>query len=142
VVAAEDFFVGTYATALEPSEVLVSVDIPLAAGNAVFFFDEVARRQGDYAMAGLAACALRQGGLLNGVRLAFFAVSDMPHLATGAMALAEGKPAASLDVEAICTALGDGFTPQEDLTTSADAKLHLMKVLTRRAFGAFAAGEA
>jgi len=141
-VAAENFFVGTYTTALEPREVLVSVDIPLADGNAIFFVDEVARRQGDYAMAGLAACATRAGGVLSNLRLAFFAVSDMPHLATGAMALAEGKPMQGLDVEAVCTALGDGFTPQEDLTTSAEAKLHLMKVLTRRAFAAFAAGEA
>lgn len=140
-VAAEDFFVGTYTTALEPNEILVSVDIPLAGDGALVFFDEVVRRQGDYAMAGLAACVVRRGGMLSDVRLAFFAVSDMPHLAADAMAEAAGKPAAGLDVEAVCAALGEGFTPQEDLTTSGAAKLHLMKVLTRRALAAFAAGE-
>ena len=140
-VAAEDFFIGTYATALEPHEVLVSVDIPLAGDGAVSFFDEVARRRGDYAMAGLAACARRANGVLSGVRFAFFAVSDMPHLATGAMAEAEGKTAAGLDPEAVCTALENGFEPQEDLTTSGAAKLHLMKVLTRRALAAFTGEE-
>lgn len=139
-VAAEDFFVGTYATALEPNEVLVSVDLPLAGDGAVTFFDEVVRRRGDYAMAGLAACAGRSGGTLSGVRLAFFAVSDMPHLAAGAMAAAEGKPL-DVDAETVCAALGADFTPQEDLTTSGAAKLHLMKVLTRRALAAFAGGE-
>lgn len=139
-VAAEDFFVGTYATALEPHEVLVSVGIPLAAEGAVFFFDELARRRGDYAIAGLAACARHQGGTLAGVRLAFFAVSDMPHLAVGAMAAADGMPV-NADPDAVCAALGTDFTPQEDLTTSSAAKLHLMKVLTRRALTAFATGE-
>lgn len=141
-VAAEDFFIGTYTTALQPNEILVSVDIPLPAEGAVVFFDEVARRRGDYAMAGLAACALRRSGALSGVRLAFFAVSDMPHLATAAMALAEGRPADGLDVEAVCAALGEDLTPQADLTTSGEAKLHLMKVLTRRAFADFATGQA
>lgn len=138
---AEAFFVGTYATAMEPNEVLVSVDIPLAPEGRVVFFDELARRRGDYAMAGLAASTLRRGGTLSDLRLAFFAVSDMPHLATAAMAVAEGQPADDLDVEAVCTALATNFTPQEDLTTSGAAKLHLMKVLTRRALTAFAAGE-
>jgi carbon-monoxide dehydrogenase medium subunit len=138
---AEDFFVGTYATAMEPNEVLVSVDIPLAPEGAVVFFDELARRRGDYAMAGLAASAVRRDGMLSDVRLAFLAVSDMPHLATAAMAVAEGKPADALDAETVCAALATDFTPQEDLTTSGAAKLHLMKVLTGRALAAFAAGE-
>ncbi|WP_193371168.1 FAD binding domain-containing protein [Pelagibius marinus] len=140
-VAAEDFFVGTYATALEPNEVLVSVDIPLAGDGAVTFFDEVVRRRGDYAMAGLAACAGWSGGILSNLRLAFFAVSDMPYLAKGVMAQAEGKAADSLDPETVCAALDTDFAPQEDLTTSGAAKLHLMKVLTRRALAAFAGAE-
>ncbi|HMA13574.1 MAG TPA: xanthine dehydrogenase family protein subunit M [Kiloniellaceae bacterium] len=139
-VAAEDFFVGTYTTALEPNEILVSVDLPVAADDAVFFFDEVVRRRGDYAMAGLAASAVRRSGILGELRLAFFAVSDRPYLAEAAMALAEGPAAESLDVEAVCAALGRDFVPQEDLVTSSAAKLHLMQVLTRRALAAFAAG--
>lgn len=139
-VAAEDFFLGTYTTALEPNEVLVSVDLPLAPEGTVVFFDELARRRGDYAMAGLAASAVRRGGRLNDLRLAFFAVSDLPLLAAAAMAAAEGAALDALEGEAVCAALGNDVTPQEDLTTSSAAKLHLMKVLTRRALAAFAAG--
>ena len=139
-VAAEDFFAGTYTTALEPNEILVSVDLPVAAHDTVFFFDEVVRRRGDYAMAGLAASALRRSGVLSGLRLAFFAVSDRPHLAGPAMARAEGQAIDRLDAEAVCAALGTDFTPQEDLVTSCAAKLQLMQVLTRRALAAFATG--
>jgi carbon-monoxide dehydrogenase medium subunit len=140
-VAAEDFFIGTYTTALEPNEILVSVDIPLGGPEKRVYFDELARRQGDYAMAGLAACADNRNGTLAEVRLVFFAVSDIPLAATAAMALVEGKAPDAVDVEAVCDALEESGVPQEDLTTSGPTKLHLMKVLTRRALAAFAGKE-
>jgi carbon-monoxide dehydrogenase medium subunit len=141
-IAARDFFVGTYTTALEPNEVLVSVDIPLAGPGSLAYFDELVRRRGDYAMAGLAARADRRDGMLADVQLVFFAVSDSPVVAPSAMALVEGRAAGTVDLDAVCEALGRDVTPLADLTTSSTAKLHLMKVLTRRALAAFAAGEA
>jgi carbon-monoxide dehydrogenase medium subunit len=141
-IAARDFFVGTYTTALEPNEVLVSVDIPLAGLGSLAYFDELVRRRGDYAMAGLAARAERRQGTLADVQLVFFAVSDSPVVAPSAMALVEGRAAGTVDLDAVCEALGRDVTPLADLTTSSTAKLHLMKVLTRRALTAFAAGEA
>jgi carbon-monoxide dehydrogenase medium subunit len=141
-VAARDFFISTYTTALEPNEVLVSVDIPVAGPGSLVYFDELVRRRGDYAMAGLAACADRRDGRLVDVQLVFLAVSDTPLLAASAMALAEGRAAGAVDVDAVCDALGRDVTPLADLTTSSAAKLHLMTVLTRRALAAFAAGEA
>ena len=140
-VAARDFFVSTYMTALEPNEILVSVDIPVAGAGSRAFFDEIVRRRGDYALSGLAACAERRDGRLGGVQLVFFAVSDTPVVATSAMALVEGRVAGALDEDAVCHALERDVTPLADLTTSSGAKLHLMKVLTRRALAAFAAEE-
>lgn len=140
-VAARDFFISTYTTALAANEVLVSVDIPLARPGSLVYFDELARRRGDYAMAGLAACAERRDDRLADVQLVFFAVSDTPLVASSAMALAEGR-AGAIDVDAVCAALGRDAAPRADLTTSGAAKLHLMKVLTRRALAAFATGEA
>lgn len=141
-VAAHDFFVSTYTTVLEPNEVLVSVDIPVAGTGSLVFFDEVVRRRGDYALAGLAACADRREGRLADVQLVYFAVSDTPLVASSAMALAEGRAVGAVDADAVCDALARDVTPLADLTTSSAAKLHLMKVLTRRALAAFAAGEA
>ncbi|WP_282611347.1 xanthine dehydrogenase family protein subunit M [Pelagibius sp. Alg239-R121] len=141
-VAANDFFLGTYTTALEPTEVLLSVDVPLSGPDSRYFFDEVARRQGDYAMAGLAARAEVRGGVLVDARLVFFAVSDMPLMVSATAALLEGQAPGSVDAEAICEALIQNVTPQQDLTTSSVTKEHLMKVLTRRAIAAFAREEA
>ncbi|HEY6004880.1 MAG TPA: FAD binding domain-containing protein, partial [Anaeromyxobacter sp.] len=57
--AAEQFFLGPYTTALEPDELVVAVEIPLAPPGRRVAFHELARRIGDYAMAGGAALARR-----------------------------------------------------------------------------------
>ena len=54
-VAARDFFVGPLTTVLEPDELLESVSFPAAAPGEGFGFAEVARRHGDFALAGVAA---------------------------------------------------------------------------------------
>ncbi len=60
-VAAADFFAGTWTTSLEPDELLVAVRFPVAAPGTGFGFEEIARRSGDFALAG-AACAVQVGG--------------------------------------------------------------------------------
>ena len=61
-IAAEDFFTGIYETALSPQELLVAVELPVARKNSAHFFHEFARRHGDYAIVGLAAQAIVEGG--------------------------------------------------------------------------------
>ena len=137
-VAAKDFFEGTYATQLKENEVLVSVDLPISTTESKPFFEEMSRRQGDYAMAGLAAQANVAGGVISNSNLVFFAVSEVASPAPSASALLDGKMASEVDVEAVCAALANDITPFEDLTTSAEAKLHLMKVLTQKAIAEWA----
>jgi carbon-monoxide dehydrogenase medium subunit len=83
-VAAQEFFRGLYETALGADELLVRVDYPRAQAGRRYGFDEVARRRGDFAIAGLAAAARVEGGALRAARLAFFGVADRPVLVTGA----------------------------------------------------------
>jgi len=140
-VTAAEFFEGTYATCLAPDEVLVSVDLPSAGPHHRPFFDEIARRRGDYAMAGLAAAADVDGGVISGARLAFFGVAEMPVRATAAEALLDGRAITELDADAVCAAVTGEIRTFGDLTTSAEAKSHLMAVLTRRAIAAWAKEE-
>lgn len=124
-VAADDFFLGAYETALEPGELIVALDIPVARAGDRFGFHEVARRHGDYAMAGVAIA--RADGAAP--RIAFFAISDRPIRATAAEeALAEG---AGLD--AAITKLSD-LPAEADLNASEPMKRHLAGVVLRRAW--------
>ncbi len=84
LVPAEQFFRGLYETALGADELLVRVDYPRAQPGWRYGFEEVARRHGDFAIAGLAAAARVEGGVLREARLAFFGVADRPVLVRGA----------------------------------------------------------
>src|ERR1700726_2425329 len=73
-VAARGFFTGIYETVLSPQELLVGVEVPVARKSSAHFFNEFARRHGDYAIVGLAAQAIVEGDHFADLRLGFFAV--------------------------------------------------------------------
>ena len=124
-VAARNFFKGVYETALARDEILVAAEIPAQRGASMFL--ELARRQGDYAMAGLAGwAALRQGRIAE-ARLVFFG-TDIRAVEAKAAAAALGT---SLD--AAVAALDRDLTPVADLNASAAMKRHLAGALLRRA---------
>src|SRR5690625_411820 len=58
-VAAREFFTGAMTTGLGPDEVVRSVRLPLASRGEGFGFAEVARRHGDFALAGVAVRVAR-----------------------------------------------------------------------------------
>ena len=126
-VKADDFFKGLFETALTPRDVLTAIRVPAAAADTRVGFAEFARRHGDYAMAGLAACARGGGKVLADVRLAYFGVGSTPVRARNAeTALAGG------DVDAAVGALGKDLNPPDDVQASGAVKMHLAGVLLRR----------
>jgi len=134
-IAAVDFFKGIYETGLSPDELLISVELPVGREGSAHFFHEFVRRHGDYAIAGLAAQAIMDGGLFTNLRLAFFAVGDRPVLAGAAHGLI-GVPFTPAVLSDASAALGQELDPQEDQQASASMRRHLAKVLMRRCVAA------
>ena len=68
-VSADDFFVGTWETLAGPDELLVAARFPVWPDHSGFAIEEVARRHGDFALAGVAVAvsAGRAGIALFGV---------------------------------------------------------------------------
>jgi len=131
-ISAKDFFIDLYTTSLEPDEILVATEIPLAKSNQVFYFHELARRHGDYAVAGLAAVAEKQGDVLSNCIFTFFSVSSTPVTATTAQDLINGKPLnEQLIIQAVSAARAQ-IDAIADITNSAEAKTHLIGVLLER----------
>jgi carbon-monoxide dehydrogenase medium subunit len=126
-VGADDFFKGLFETALTPRDVLTAIRVPAATADTRVGFAEFARRHGDYAIVGLAACARAEGKRLGDPRLAYFGVGATAVRARGAeRALAEG------DVEAGVRALTQDLDPPSDVHASGAVKTHLAGVLLRR----------
>lgn len=132
-IAAAQFFTGLYATALAQHELIAAVELPLTRPGERSTILELARRSGDYAMAGVAARAQLGNGTLGGLRVVFFGVGDTPVLAARAMAAMEGKPATPDTIAAAQAALDADLSPPADLHGSPEMKRHLARVLLARA---------
>ena len=130
-VAAGDFFKGIYETELSPQELLVAIELPIARKNSAHFFQEFARRRGDYAITGLAAQAVVDGVKFADLRMAFFAIADRPVLAKAAKALV-GVSITPAVLSAALAAVGDEFEPNEDQQASASMRRHLARLLMAR----------
>jgi carbon-monoxide dehydrogenase medium subunit len=136
-IAAADFFIGLFETALAPNEILVAVEFPVPAQGAIAGFGELVRRHGDYAIVGLAAQGARAGSRWTSLRLGFFGASDRPVRADAASdALIAG------DIEKAQNALGQDLKPQADAENSPETKLHLAKVLLKRVWSEMNGGGA
>lgn len=131
-VAAADFFTGLYETALAPGQLLTHVEVPVADAGQRFAFEELARRKGDYAIAGIAAAANLEDGRLRDLRLACFGVSDLPVLAHAAAAACEGAAREPEIVARAQNALRADLQPRSDPTCSGATRMHLLGVLLAR----------
>jgi carbon-monoxide dehydrogenase medium subunit len=128
----DEFLVSSYATALEPEEMITEIRFPLAPDR--FAFLERSRKHNDFAVINVAAVGRRDaGGRWSGLRIALGGVSDRAVLAAGAGALLEGS---ALEDEAIADAAQaalEACDPPSDVRASAEYREHLIPVYVRRA---------
>ncbi len=131
-VAATDFFQDLYTTDLRPDELVVGADVPVAGRGDWFGFDELSRRHGDYAVAGLAVAVQFDGAAARTVRLGFLGLGATPLRAPRTEALLGGKVLDAAAIEIAAATLRAELDPVGDLTHGADTKRHLATVLMRR----------
>ena len=127
-IPAEEFWEGSYATALDPAELVVAVEFP--AHPAHFAFREVCRKHNDFAVVSAVATGDRDAdGTWRGVRLALGGVADTPVLAP---APPDGSPLTVEDVRAAADAALTVVDPPADVRASAEYRRHLVVVHVRR----------
>jgi carbon-monoxide dehydrogenase medium subunit len=132
-IGAVDYFNGLYETARRPNELLVEALIPVGRPDSVPVFMELARRHGDFAIAGVAFDLDIAGGVVTDGRLVYFGSEDKPTLAQKALAAIRGKRLDATNAEAAAAALANDLKPMSSPQGSAKMRLHLQRVLTRRA---------
>jgi aerobic carbon-monoxide dehydrogenase medium subunit len=146
-IAADDFFKGIYTTALAPGEIVTEVLVPRSAPGWRWGFDELARRHGDFALAGLAAAVRgaaegEPSGYGKGVtvdtRLVFFGVGTRPVRARRAEAALAGRPADAATLAEAGRALDADLDPPGDVHGSPALRRHLARVLLARVVGRLA----
>lgn len=96
-VDAATFFEGTWRTCLQADELLSAVRFPIASRRAGFAIEEMARREGDFALAGVAAAVtLTEDGKVARLGMGLFGVGPTPVRAVSAETAAAGQPASGL----------------------------------------------
>jgi len=132
-VPAERYFTGLYETARRPDELLVEALVPVEQPGSVSVFMELARRQGDFAIAGLALHLRLAAGAVGDARPVYFASESRPTLGRSVAEAVMGKALDGPAVEAAAAAVERDLAPVGGAHASARLQLHLQRVLTRRA---------
>lgn len=131
----EDFFLGFFTTAMEPDEILTEVAVPDLPPRTGWSFLEIARRSGDYAMAGVAATiTLDKSGKCKKARLVCLNVGDGPIDGVGAAALMAGENVTPQVIEAAAEKVTqEEIMPFGNVHASIEYQQHLSRVLVQRA---------
>ena len=126
---AAEYFHGTFATALEPDEVITEVRLPVLDGSWRVGFYEFSRRAGDFAIA-MTAVALRTAGKkVSEARIAIGGVEDRPtRVASAEALLMQGAPPAEA-----AKAVAAVVKPMEDIHADAAYRRDLVVATTQRA---------
>ncbi len=135
-VPSDTYFKGLYETERRPDELLVETRLPLNGPRPVSVFMELARRHGDFAIAGVAFQLMIDDNVVRNGRLVYFGSEDRPKLAGAVLNAVRGSGLGPADIDAAAAAVAGDLSPMSSPQGSARLRLHLQKVLTRRALEA------
>lgn len=119
-IAALDFYLAPYATALEPDELITAIEVPDWPEGTVTVFREVARRPGDFALVGLIGALTVSDGRIDRAGLAWFGMGPTPMRALGAEAALAGVAIDRIDAAAIADLALADTAPFDDHHASAE----------------------
>lgn len=131
----EEFFVGTFMTALEDDELIVGIDVP-AHGSHLCAYEELTVRAGDFALVGSAvAVQFAADDTVTDARIALSGASSKPVRVKAAEEALLGTLLEPAAVSAAGAAAAAATTTRGDMHGSQGYRRHLADVLTRRALG-------
>ena len=134
---ASDFFVGLLTTDIQADEMLVEIALPKPPPRSGSCFMELARRRGDFALAGVAAVvSLDDDGRATAVWLALCGVGETPVDASAAAASLIGQKCTDAAIEAAAADVQKAIAPTGNVHASPAYQRHIAGVLTRRAIAA------
>lgn len=131
-VAADDFFVDLFETAVGEDEILTEVRLPKHTGWGAHY-EKFVRVAHQWPIVAIAATVRTEGGVIAEARVGLTNMGSTPLRARAVEAALAGQPATDEAVRAAAAAAAEGTNPPTDLNGDADYRRHLATVLTRRA---------
>ena len=132
-VKADDFFHGTYMTALAEDEILVAIRVPAFAAGTGWAYEKLKRKTGDWATAGAAVVLRKSGATVSAARIALTNVGPKALRAADAERALVGQPITEATIEAAARAAVAIADPSDDLRGDRDYKLAMVRQMVARA---------
>jgi carbon-monoxide dehydrogenase medium subunit len=134
-IKARDFFLDTFTTAIEPTEVLTEIRFPRRNRGVGGGYSKLERRVGDFATVGVAVvCRLAADGTFQGVGIGVTGVSPSPFAATDAEAVAVGQAPGEELYRRAGDAAAAQSDPAADVRGPVDYKRAMVAEMTVRSF--------
>ena len=136
LIAARDFFIDSFVTAIEPTEVLTEIRVPVPAARSGGAYAKLERRAGDFSTVGCAVqLHLGGDGRIDQIGIGLTAVAEQPFAATRAEAVLDGAmPSEEMFREAGAAAAAQS-RPVQDAHGPVDYKVAMVREMTIRALG-------
>jgi carbon-monoxide dehydrogenase medium subunit len=134
-VGAGQFFVGVYASALEPDEVLTEIRVP-AIDDWRCAYLKAARRPSDFALVGVAVRSRMHGRACADIAMAITGVSDKAFRARSVEAALKGRELQATLIGEAASRSMDGVDVSGDVHASSEYRAQLARVYVSRAIGA------
>jgi carbon-monoxide dehydrogenase medium subunit len=133
-IPADDLFVSYFTTTLAPDEVATELRIKLPPASVGSAFTELARRHGDFAIAGAGAIVgLDSAGRVDTARIVLIGVADTALRIQRAEEILIGRDPSAEGFAESAEIVGKSIDPASDVHGSSEFRKHVTKVLTRRA---------
>lgn len=132
-IPANEFFVDYLETAVDDDEVLVEVSWPKLPQDSTWNYQKFSRISHGWAIVGSLA-VLHGSGAIDAAMIGLTHMDSVPVRATGVEAELVGLATDNADhIAQACERAGEGANPPEDLNADAAFRMHLARVLTKRA---------
>jgi carbon-monoxide dehydrogenase medium subunit len=119
-IPADEFYIGPYATVLEPDELVTAIHFPEWSAGSITVFHEIARRPGDFALVGLVGALTLEQGRIAKAGLAWFGMGPTPIKSIQAEAALVGQSVSAIDWREIADLAVSETDPFDDHSADAD----------------------
>jgi carbon-monoxide dehydrogenase medium subunit len=134
MIDAEKFFLGPMTTAIEASEILTEIHLPMAPRRSGYSYGKMAQQASGFAIVGVAvSLCLDAKGRCEDVGIGITGLRDTPFRARKAEARLRGNKITTKLADACAAEVAAGIDPLDDLHAAADYRAHLARVYTARA---------
>jgi aerobic carbon-monoxide dehydrogenase medium subunit len=138
-IAARDFFLDIFTTALEPGEVLTAVHIARPEPGMRFGYRKIRHPASGYAVVGVAAGLLLEDKIVKRISIGVTGAASHAFAGDASAEILTGKPLSREGVEAAAQAVGDSITCLSDRYAPAEYRAALIRTELARALLALAA---